>query len=101
MFAYRVQADDGRVAQLGRRQPTHLPGMLTRREIVARYADRTGRDVSNWAFYEVFGMFRLAVIVQQLYYRYHHKQTTNPAFRHFWFMVRYLDLRCRRSIRRA
>jgi aminoglycoside phosphotransferase (APT) family kinase protein len=100
-LAYWVEAGDGRVAHLGRRQPSHLPGMLTRREIVERYAARTGRDVGNWTFYEVFGMFRLAVIAQQLYHRYHHGQTTNPAFRHFWFMVRYLDLRCRRSIRRA
>ena len=33
----------------------------------------------EWAFYEVFGLFRLAVILQQIYYRYHHKQTTEPA----------------------
>jgi len=98
-LAYWVQADDGRVAQLGRRQPSHLPGMLTRREIVDRYAERTGRDVAGWTFYEVFGLFRLAVIAQQIYYRYHHGQTTNPAFRHLWLMVGYLDLRCRRAIR--
>jgi hypothetical protein len=39
------------------------------------------------------------VIVQQIYYRYHHKQTTNPAFKNFWLMVIMLDLRCRRIIR--
>jgi aminoglycoside phosphotransferase (APT) family kinase protein len=100
-LAYWVQADDGRLAHLGRRQPTHLPGMLTRREVVAHYGERTGRDVSHWTFYEVFGLFRLAVIAQQIYFRYHHKQTTNPAFRHYWVMVRYLDLRCRRIIRSA
>ena len=98
-LAYWVQADDGRLAQVGRRQPSHLPGMLTRRQIVARYAQRTGRDVGQWPFYEVFGLFRLAVIAQQIYYRYHHRQTTNPAFRHLWLMVGYLDLRCRRAIR--
>jgi aminoglycoside phosphotransferase (APT) family kinase protein len=100
-LAYWVQADDGRMAHLGRRQPSHLPGMLTRREIVAHYAERTGRDVSGWTFYEVFGLFRLAAIAQQIYYRYHHGQTTNPAFRRYWVMVRYLDLRCRRTIRAA
>jgi aminoglycoside phosphotransferase (APT) family kinase protein len=100
-LAYWVQADDGRMAHLGRRQPTHLPGMLTRREVVEHYGARTGRDVSHWTFYEVFGLFRLAVIAQQIYYRYHRKQTTNPAFRNYWVMVRYLDLRCRRIIRRG
>ncbi len=99
-LAYWVQADDDRVARSTRRQPTHLPGMLTRRELVDAYFERSGRErPDNWVFYEVYGIFRLAVIVQQIYYRYHHRQTRNPAFKHFWFLVWYLDRRCRRLIR--
>jgi ribosomal protein L20 len=49
----------------------------------------------------VFGLFRLAVIAQQIYYRYHHRQTRNPAFRSFWILVNYFDWRCRRIARRA
>jgi aminoglycoside phosphotransferase (APT) family kinase protein len=99
-LAYWVQNDDDRVARSTRRQPTHLPGMLTRREIVDAYFEKTGRaKPDNWAFYEVYGVFRLAVIVQQIYYRYHHHQTRNPAFRRFWILVHYLDRRCRRLIR--
>ncbi|MGC4998812.1 phosphotransferase family protein [Streptomyces sp. DT195] len=100
-LAYWVQGDDDRMARAMRRQPSHLPGMLTRAEIVERYCDRMGLPADNWAFYEVFGLFRLAVIVQQIYYRYHHKQTRNPAFRHLWLAVNYLDRRCRSTIRRA
>ncbi|HEX8626954.1 MAG TPA: phosphotransferase family protein [Catenuloplanes sp.] len=100
-LAYWVQADDDPVARITRRQPTHLPGMLTRREVLERYAERSGLAVDDWAFYEVFGLFRLAVIAQQIYYRYHRRQTRNPAFRHFWLVVGYLDWRCRRLIRRA
>jgi aminoglycoside phosphotransferase (APT) family kinase protein len=100
-MAYWVQADDDRLFHLLRRQPTHVPGMLSREEVVAHYAARSGRPIDNWAFYEVFGLFRLATIVQQIYYRYHHKQTRNPAFRHFWLGVRYLDRRCRRVIKRT
>jgi aminoglycoside phosphotransferase (APT) family kinase protein len=100
-LAYWVQADDDPLLRRFRRQPTHLPGMLTRREIVQRYVERTGLDVSDWTFYEVFGLFRLAAIAQQIYYRYYHKQTRAPAFRHFWLTVRYLHWRCRRLIRRA
>lgn len=100
-LAYWVQADDGRGMRLLQRQPTHLPGMLTRAEVVAHYADRTGRDIDQWVFYEVFGLFRLAVILQQIYRRYHLKQTRNPAFRNFWIGVRYLDWRCRMLIRAA
>jgi aminoglycoside phosphotransferase (APT) family kinase protein len=98
-LAYWIQADDDRLMGLLRRQPTHLPGMLSRAEVVAAYAERSGRTVEDFTFYEVFGLFRLAVIVQQIYYRYAHKQTRNPAFRHFWIAVNYLDRRCRRLIR--
>ncbi len=99
-LAYWVQADDDRVARSTRRQPTHLRGMLTRNELVDAYFERSGRrKPRSWIFYEVYGIFRLAVIVQQIYYRYHHRQTGNPAFKHFWFLVWYLDRRCRGLIR--
>lgn len=102
-LAYWVQADDDRLFRLFRKQPTHLPGMLTRQEVVQRYCERAGLSLTEreWAFYEVFGLFRLAVILQQIYYRYHHKQTTNPAFRFFWVACLVLERRCRRIIRRV
>lgn len=101
-MAYWVQADDDRLFRIFRRQPSHLPGMMTRQEMVDAYCARMGFELSEreWAFYEVFGLFRLAVIVQQIYYRYHHKQTTNPAFRRLWLACVLLELRCRRIIRR-
>ena len=100
-LAYWVQADDDFFIRSLRRQPTHLPGMLTRREVVEYYAQKTGRRTNNWAFYEVYGLFRLAVIAQQIYYRYQHGQTTNPAFRNFWMFVSYLGWRCGRVMRRS
>jgi aminoglycoside phosphotransferase (APT) family kinase protein len=100
-LAYRVQADDDFVMRTMRRQPTHLPGMLRRDEVVETYLDRMGLEPDNWRFYEVYGLFRLAVIAQQIYYRYHHRQTRNPAFRNFWILIHYLDWRCRRIIRKA
>lgn len=99
-LAYWVQADDPFILRVTRRQPTHVPGMLRRDEVVARYLERTGLRPPDWTFYEVFGLFRLAAIVQQIYYRYHHAQTRNPAFRHFWLLVGYFDWRCRRIIGR-
>lgn len=100
-LAYWVQADDDRFARSIRRQPTHLPGMPTRREIVEYYCAKTGLPSRNWTFYEVYGQFRLAVIVQQIYYRYHHRQTRNPAFRNFWLLANYLVWRARKLIREA
>ncbi|RLK55119.1 phosphotransferase family protein [Actinokineospora cianjurensis] len=96
-LAYWIQADDDEFFQRARRQPTHLPGMPTRAELVEHYAERTGLRLA--AFHEVFGLFRLAVIMQQIYYRYHHGQTHNPAFQDFWTFVSYLEWRCREIIR--
>ena len=93
-LAYWVQADDDDLYRVSKRQPTDLPGMPTRAEVVAHYGERTGLPVDDWTFYEVFGLFRLAAIAQQIYYRFHHGQTTNPAFKDFWFFVTYLESRC-------
>jgi aminoglycoside phosphotransferase (APT) family kinase protein len=100
-LAYWVQADDDRLMRTLRRQPTDAPGMLTRREVVERYCERTGLQVEDWVFYEVFGLFRLATIIQQIYRRYHLRETRNRAFRHFWLAVRYLDRRCLGIIRHS
>lgn len=100
-LAYWVEAGDDVVMRSVRRQPTHLPGMLTRREVVARYFETSGLAPRDFTFYEVYGLFRLAVIAQQIYYRYHHGQTRNPAFRRFWLLAHYLQWRCHRAIRAA
>ena len=74
--------------------------MLTRWEMLQEYAARTGLSVTReqWAFYEVFGLFRLAVIAQQIWYRYVHGQTTNEAYAAFGPAVGYLEARCRRIV---
>jgi aminoglycoside phosphotransferase (APT) family kinase protein len=99
-LAYWVEAGDDPVARAIRRQPTHLPGMPTRREVVEHYLGRMGLPPMDFTFYEVYGVFRLAVIAQQIYYRFHHGQTRNPAFRRFWLLAHYLEWRCRRLILR-
>ncbi|NMH59396.1 phosphotransferase family protein [Alteromonas ponticola] len=99
-LAYWVQADDDFLAQSTRRQPTHLPGMLTRKEVVDYYLSKNQIDCDDFTFYEVYGLFRLAAIVQQIYYRYHHGQTGNPAFKRFWIFVHYLLWRSKKAIKR-
>lgn len=98
-LAYWIEADDDRVARATKRQPSDYPGMLTRQQIIDYYCEKTGVNVDGFVFYEVFGLFRLAVIAQQIYYRYHHKQTTNKTFKNFWFLVNYLLWRCRKRIK--
>lgn len=97
-LAYWVEAGDDAGMRAIRRQPSHLPGMPTRAEIVARYGEKTGLDVSNFRFYEVYGLFRLAGIAQQIYRRHRDGQAKNPAFAGFGQAVSYLESRCRRLI---
>lgn len=99
-LAYWVQADDDDLMQRFRRQPTHLPGMPSRWQFVRRYCSARGMSLEpeEWAFYEVFGLFRLAVIAQQIHYRLFHGQTHNPAFRVMRPSVLYLEQRCRALI---
>lgn len=101
MMAYWVEAGDDRIGQMFRRQPTHLPGMLKRREVVELYCERSGLDPGDFRFYEVYGLFRLAGIIQQIYKRYHDKQTTNPAFKRFWIATNYLHHRARGVIKQG
>lgn len=76
-LAYWVEAGDPPELERLRLQPSQLPGMMTRREMVEFYAERSGRDVADSSFYEIFGLFRLAVIAQQIYYRYARGETTS------------------------
>ena len=82
-LAYWVDRDDDAAFAFLRRQPSHLPGMPTREQFVARYLELCGRKCADFTFYEVFGLFRLAVIIQQIWARYRAGQTTNPAFAGF------------------
>jgi aminoglycoside phosphotransferase (APT) family kinase protein len=79
-LAYWVDVGDPDELQRVRWGPTNHPGSPTRGELVERYARRTGRDVSRIAFYLVFGRFKLAVIVQQIYLRFHTGLTKDARF---------------------
>jgi aminoglycoside phosphotransferase (APT) family kinase protein len=69
---------------------TTAPGWLSREAILERYSDATGDDVSRISYYEVFGVFKLLVIIQQIYYRWLKGQTQDARFGAFGAMVRYL-----------
>src|SRR4029079_1963212 len=67
---------------------THGPGWFTREEIIERYQTQTGRDLSRIAFYETFARFKVAVVIQQIYYRYVKRQTSDERFRNFDQLVK-------------
>ena len=69
---------------------TSRPGWFTRDEVIERYAARTGHDVRNIGYYEVFALFKIAVVIQQIYYRFVVGQTDDPRFAAFGDRVTYL-----------
>lgn len=88
-LSYWIQADDPELLKtaLGKPPVTVLEGFYTRDEFVHRYAEKSGRDVSHIHFYLTFAYFKLAVIGQQIYYRYKKGQTKDPRFSQFKVLV--------------
>jgi aminoglycoside phosphotransferase (APT) family kinase protein len=99
-LGYWVEATDPAMFIAMRFGLTHLPGMLTRREVAARYAAASGRDLGGIVFYYAFGLFKTAVVAQQIYYRYAKGLTTDPRFAPFIQAVRLLCERARQAIER-
>ena len=89
-LAYWVDKDDEPMFASLRRQPSNLDGMPTRKEFIAKYLVISNRKCEDFTFYEVFGLFRLSVIIQQIWARYKAGQTTNPAFKGFGMGVNIL-----------
>jgi aminoglycoside phosphotransferase (APT) family kinase protein len=87
-LCYWVEAEDAPTVQAVRWGPTNLPGALTRREIVARYAEKSGRDAGDGVFYYAFGLFKTGVVIQQIYYRYQQGLTKDERFAHLIHGVR-------------
>src|SRR5262245_44608851 len=72
---------------------TSRPGWFTREEMVDRYAERSGRDLSRLSYFEVFALFKIAVVIQQIYYRFVKGQTDDLRFAAFGERVSYLAQR--------
>jgi len=79
-LAYWLMDSDAEFMKKTFPSPTMMPGNPGRNEIVQLYTEKSGREVKNLTFYYAFGLFKLAVIIQQIYYRYHKGLTTDPRF---------------------
>ncbi len=97
-LAYWVQEDDPAYMHGMIMQPSRDEGMPTRDEILEYYKEKTGTSVENFDFYLVYGYWRNLVIVQQIYYRYYHKQTSDQRFAAFIHLVNAMGKQCRALI---
>lgn len=69
---------------------TRLPGNLNRQQLLDRYVEKSGRDIADPLFYYVFGLFKIAVIVQQIYARYKKGHTQDQRFARLLDVIRAL-----------
>ena len=100
-LGYWVQQDDPEERHIIRNMPTHLDGALTRRQFVDLYSRISGVQMDRFDFYYCFGLFRLAVIIQQIYYRFYHGQTQHPRVKDYAQGVHVLEKAAERVIVRS
>jgi aminoglycoside phosphotransferase (APT) family kinase protein len=88
-MGYWIEQDDSDLLKRGMGKPpiTTFQGFMTRGEFIQSYGKKSGRDVSNMGFYLTFAYFKLAVICQQIYYRYKKGQTQDERFAHLNLFV--------------
>ncbi len=97
-MAYWVNRTDPEEFKAMRMLPTTIDGMMTRKELVDLYAEKSSLSIDDFHFYYCFGLFRLAVIAQQIYYRYYHGQTKDKRFIQLAFAVVILEKAAKRVI---
>jgi len=90
-LAYWINGADPEEMQAIRLIPTHLDGMMTRGEVISTYCAKMELSEGNIDFYYTFGLFRLAVIAQQIYYRFYHGQTKDKRFGMLIYAVHVLE----------
>lgn len=82
-LAYWIQADDSGAMLKTGMMPTHLPGMMLREQVASSYLSARGWPIQSLDYYRTFGLFRLAVIVQQIYFRFVRGESDNKKFASF------------------
>ena len=88
VLCYWSQADDPPMRREAISPVTAQPGWYSRQELMQRYASTSGRDLTEIQYYEVFGLYKLAVVLQQIYYRFYVGQTSDHRFADFNQRVR-------------
>jgi aminoglycoside phosphotransferase (APT) family kinase protein len=98
-LGYWTQINDPDFFRESRTMPSDLEGAPIRAEIIDRFQQQTGLAIHNFPFYFCFGLFRLCVIGQQIYYRYYHGLTKDERFAGFLKKAHVLQRMCELIIR--
>ena len=100
-MSYWAQPGDPPEMEVTRASPTNLEGMLTREQMVRLFEKKSGRRVDQFDFYYLFGLFRMLVVIQQMYYRYYHGQTKDERFKDMFMIVLLIDKLAREIVARS
>jgi len=100
-LAYWVNRGDPPHLHAVRVVPTAQEGMFTRDEVMRRYAEQMGFSLEKSDYYYCFGLFRLAVIAQQIYERFAHGQTKDERFKLLIIAVHVLEETARKVIEQS
>lgn len=100
-LGYWVDPEDPDEAKMIALGPTLVRGCLSRRQVVERYAEATGRGELDPLFYYAYGLFKIAVIAQQIYKRYKEGHTTDPRFAMMIAAVRILGMQGAKALDRG
>ncbi len=87
LLTYWTEPSDPPYMQAAAMMPVGNLGFLTRKELVERYAKKSGRELHSINFYHALGLFRLTVIIAQIYIRYKRGQTQDERFAAMEFMI--------------
>lgn len=79
-IGYWINPNDPDFMQQLQLTPTTLPGNPTRSEVVEMYIQKSGRQIDHVLFFYLYGLFKIAVIIQQIYYRYKKGFTQDKRF---------------------
>ncbi len=83
LLAYWPRPDDPMARQVTISSVTTHPGFYSREEVLEHYVRRTGADASHIGFYETFALYKLCVVLEQIYVRYVRGQTRDRRFAEF------------------
>jgi aminoglycoside phosphotransferase (APT) family kinase protein len=97
-LGYWIEAGDSEAFRAVAFGPTDFPGAMTRREVAERYCEQTHRAGAPMLFYYAYGLFKIAVIVQQIYARFVRGFTRDERFRNMNQVIALLGRQAARAI---
>ena len=79
-IAYWTMSNDHPLILNGLKSPTIFEGNPSRSKIVELYCKKTNTEIDDFVFYYVYGLFKIAVIVQQIFFRFKKGLSSDQKF---------------------